>query len=155
MTLALINATFVYRLAITNRGTVPLGPLRITGDMISAHASRAVAEQLDPDPTQAWLSHDFDALPPGETMEIDGELRLPRSEIRPIHTGNASLFVPLVRFTLQTLTGGVPIPLGARVFVVGEEPDQPGGPVRPFRLNEGSRVYSCISQREVDITPEN
>lgn len=152
MTLAMINATFVYRLAIANRGSAPLGPIRITCDMISAHASLATAEQLLPDPAQAWLSHDFDAIPPGESIVIDGELRLPRAEIRPIHSGGSVIFAPLARFTLQTLANGAPTLLGARVFVIGEEAEQPGGPVRPFRLNEGTRSYSRISQREVAIS---
>lgn len=152
MTLAMINATFVYRLTVGNPGAEPLGPLRITCDMISAHASLAAAEQLMPDPSTAWLSHDFDAIPPGESITIDGELRLPRAEIRPIRSGDSAIFAPLARFTLQTLAGRAPALLGARVFVIGEEAEQPGGPVRPFRLNDGTRSYSRISQREVAIS---
>lgn len=151
LTLAMINATFVYRLTIGNPGPHPLGPIRISCDMISAHASLATAEQLVPDPAQAWLAHEFEAIPPGESIVIDGELRLPRAEIRPIRSGQSAIFVPLARFTLQTLAGGAPQLLGARVFVIGEEPEQPGAPVRAFRLNEGTRSYSRISQREVAI----
>ena len=149
MTLALINASLTYRLAIVNRGDRPLGPLRITCDLISAHASLQVAEQLVPDPAQAWLSHDFEALPPGGDLVVDGEVRLPRTEILPVRSGAGSIFVPLARFTVQTLENGRPETVGARVFVVGEEPEQPGAALKPFRLNDGTRSYSRIGQREV------
>lgn len=149
MTMALINATLTYRLAITNHGNTPLGPLRISSDMISAHGSLQAAEQLVPDPDTAGLSHEFEAIPPGESIELNGELRLPRTEILPVRSGNGALFLPLARFTIQTKGEAGLTTAGSRVFIVGEDPDQPGAPLLPFRLNDGTRIYSRVSQREV------
>ena len=151
MTMALINASLSYRLTILNRDAKPLGPLRISCDLISAHASLQAAEQLEPDPEKAWMSHDFEALPPGEHLVVDGEVRLPRAEILPVRSGGNHLFVPLVRFTVQTVDGDATETVGARVFVIGEEPEQAGGALKPFRLNDGTRSYSRIAQREVTI----
>lgn len=151
MTLAMINASLTYRLTITNRDDRPLGPLRITCDLISAHASLLAAEQLTPDPDQAWLSHDFEALPPAGDLVVNGEVKLPRAEILPVRNGQAYLFVPLARFTVQIVENGIPQTIGARVFVIGEEPGEPEAALKPFRLNEGTRSYSRIGQRDVTL----
>lgn len=151
MTMAMINASLTYRLTIASRDGTPLGPLRITCDLIPAHASLQAAEAIVPDPAQPWQSHDFEALPAGEALVVNGEVRLPRTEIVPVRSGANLLFVPLARFTVQTLANGAPETIGAGVFVVGEEPDQPGAGLKPFRLNDGTRSYSRIGQREVTI----
>jgi hypothetical protein len=38
----------------------------------------------------------------------------------------------------------------SRTWVVGEEAEAPGSPLKPFRLDLGPRTYSNVGQRAVD-----
>lgn len=144
MSVSLVNATLHYRLRVTNVSAGPLGPISLGVDMIGAHASLPQAAQLAQDGTSLAEIHRIPALAPGEDVEVAGELRLPLAQIRPIHAGTASLFVPLVR--LQARAAGLAI---TRVVVVGENPAAPEGLLRPFRLDQGPRIFGAISLREL------
>lgn len=144
----LLNATLQYRLTLINRGDVPLADVAVAADMIGAHAALGEA-QLASNDTELIPRHTLPALAPGETAELSGEIRLPLAAIMPIRKGRAQLFVPLVRLraTAQRAGGGQ-VETGT-TFVVGEPPAQPGGGLRPIRLDLGPRIYSRLDQREV------
>ncbi|MFC3173578.1 hypothetical protein ACFOD9_04870 [Novosphingobium bradum] len=146
--LTLVNATLRYRLVLANRTPVPLGPLHIAADMIAAHASISQAALLGQDGAglelRLELRHALAALGPGERAELTGELRLPLADATPIHAGSAALLVPLVRLRVDGAG-----PTRTTALVVGEPPVVPGGPLRPFRLDRGPRLYAAIAQRTV------
>jgi hypothetical protein len=144
---ALVNATLAYRLTLTNRGEAPVGPLRIAGDIISAHASLTTQDQLAlPDASLATI-HQVAALAPGDSVTLSGELRLPLASILPISAGAARVFVPLARFRVEPQDG----PAVTRVFVVGQASEQPGGALRPFPLDRGPGVDRTLGQRELEL----
>jgi hypothetical protein len=139
LSLTLINATLSYRLEVANRGASPIEDLKIGADMISAHASMSREEQLagpSIPPQQRILR-----LDPGQSEVIEGEFRVPFSQIVPIRQGNAALLLPLARFRLET-AGAEPV---VRTFVVGQ-PGQGAG-LQPFRLDLGPRIYPRLAQR--------
>lgn len=138
----LVNATLQYRLTLTNRSAGVLGPLQVAADMIAAHASLPEEAQLGLDGAGLELRHDLPALAPGETAELRGELRLPLASVTPIRSGSASLLVPLVRLRVDGAG-----PARTTALVVGEPPASPGGPLRPFRLDQGPRIFAAVSQR--------
>lgn len=151
LTMALVNATLAYRLSLTNRGDAATGPVSIGCDIISAHASLGDRKQILTGADRTEPSHQFRSLDPGETIALTSNLQLPIAAIRPIRSGEASIFVPLARFCMTVLNGGRPPLVCTRVFVIGESPEQPGQRLRPIRIDKGPRTLSRISQRELEL----
>ncbi|MEY4239460.1 MAG: hypothetical protein RL339_2061 [Pseudomonadota bacterium] len=146
---SLVATTLVYQLRLTNHGEVPLSALAIEGDMIAAHSSLPVEQQIANTEQRLELRHALVALAPGESAEFKGELRLPLAAITPIRAGNAAYFVPLVRLRVEAAQGADETLVIAQTFVIGELPQQPGGALRPFRLDLGPRTFGKVSQRAV------
>lgn len=139
MSLTLMNAALAYRLQVTNRGSTPLTDLSIGADMIAAHASMSREQQLG-GPANGAKAERIERLEPGESRLIQGEFRVPFSQIVPIRKGNAALLLPLARFRVE-VEGAAPV---VRTFAVG----QPGnGALQPFRLDQGPRIYPNLAQR--------
>ncbi len=142
--LSLVYATLQYRLTLSAPESGLSQQWRVLGDMISAHASLSQGEQLAPDPAALPLKHTLEALAPGETREIKGELQLPLNAIRVMRQGQASLFVPLVRLCLAGEQGH----LERRVFTLGVPGE--GSGLAPIRLDTGPRDHAAISVREIE-----
>jgi hypothetical protein len=151
LTMALINATLAYRLSLTNLGDAAIGPVSIAGDIISAHASLGEGKQLLSGVEGAEPGHQLPSLDPGESISLTGELQLPITAIRPVRSGDASLFVPLARFCMTVLNGGRPPLVCTKIFIIGESPEQPEQRLRPIRIDKGPRTLSRISQRELEL----
>ncbi|QSR19762.1 hypothetical protein CA833_21705 [Novosphingobium sp. KA1] len=140
---SLVYATLVYRAALTAPADgIPEGAV-IAADMISAHASLSQAEQLAPDPASIPVRHRFDALAPGETREVNGEIQLPLNAIRPLRQGNATLFVPLLRLFVALPDGSIE----RRVFSLGQPGE--GAGLAPLRIDTGPRDHAPIQAREI------
>ena len=141
---SLVNATLLYRLRLTNLGAHAIGPVAIAADMIGAHASLSDDSQLGRDGSGFELRHELAALGPGESAELQGELRLPLADVTPIRNGIATLIVPLVRMRVEG-----PGIMVTRAVVVGESPVEAGGLLRPFRLDTGPKIFPAVSQRDI------
>jgi hypothetical protein len=141
LSLTLMNATLAYRLEISNRGLAPIEALRVGADMIAAHASMTREQQLSGPGDGAATVQRIERIEPGESRIVEGEFRVPFSQIVPIRQGNAALLLPLARFRLEA-EGAAPV---VRTFAVG----QPGtkAALQPFRLDLGPRVYPKLAQR--------
>ncbi|MEQ1542227.1 MAG: hypothetical protein ABL926_08230 [Novosphingobium sp.] len=149
MSASLMATTLSYRLMVTNHGSQPLSALAVEGDMVSAHASLPPDQQMANGGQRLELRHALVALAPGESAEFTGDFRLPLAAVTPIRSGDAAYFVPLARLRVEAATpNGQPL-ICAQTFVVGEQPETPGGALRPFRLDLGPRTYSRIGQRAV------
>lgn len=144
---AMINASLAYRLTLINRASEATGPLRLAGDIVSAHASLSAEEQLLPADAALAILHEASTLAPGESISLAGELRMPIASILPIHRGGARVFVPLARFRAEAGNGTV----ATRVFVVGQASEQPGGALKPFPLDRGPGVDRGLGQRELGV----
>ncbi|MCW1430545.1 hypothetical protein [Novosphingobium sp. JCM 18896] len=144
---AMVNAALAYRLTLTNRADTETGPLRLAGDIVSAHASLSAEEQLLPVDAALATLHEATNLAPGESISLAGELRMPIASILPIHRGGARVFVPLARFRAEAGNGTVAM----RVFVVGQASEQPGGALKPFPLDRGPGVDRGLGQRELGV----
>jgi hypothetical protein len=140
---SLVYATLVYRITLAAPANgIPTGAV-IAADMISAHASLSQAEQLAPDPASVPIRHRFEALAPGETREVKGEIQLPLNAIRPLRQGNAALFVPLLRLFLALPDGSIE----RRVFSLGLPGE--GAGLAPVRIDTGPRDHAPIQSREI------
>lgn len=150
----LVNATLSYRLTVSNGGHAPLTDIAVGGDMISAHASRPMEEQLGLSGPDLPALHRIPMLAPGEQLVLAGDIRLPLTAITPIRNGAAQLFVPLARFDAwATALGGSAVRARA-AFLVGQMP-QPAetatSRLQPFRLDLGPRVYAQLGQRTLAV----
>jgi len=143
---SIMATTLAYTLRLTNHGAAPLTGLGVEADMVAAHASLPVEQQIASPADRLELRHTVAALGPGESAELSGEMRLPLSAITPIRAGDAAFFVPLARLRVNAADGAAAT---AQTFVVGELPLQPGAALRPFRLDLGPRTYSKLGQRAV------
>lgn len=147
LSVSLVNATLSYQLTLTNTSQQMLRTLTIHGDLISAHASISPEEQFaGPVGTQP-PQHRIQALLPGQSTFLNGQLRLPISAIRPLRRDSAVLFVPLARLRIEA--EGLESVL-IETCVVGQKPAGPGAGLRPFRLDTGPRVYAEIGQHTLD-----
>ena len=144
---AMVNATLAYRLTLTNRSDRPTGPLRIAGDIVSAHASLSAEEQLSPGEATLETIQELAVLMPGESVTLSGELRIPIASILPIHSGGSRVFVPLARFRAETREEAGT----TRIFVIGQAGGQPEGALRPFPLDRGPGVDRGLGQRELEM----
>lgn len=146
---SLMATTLAYRLTLKNHGTTVLNDLAIQGDLIAAHSSLPVEKQIASAEQQLDLRHSLTALPPGEAAEFKGEMRLPLTAITPIRAGNAAYFVALARLRIEVEQATDRPLVLTQTFVVGELPEQPGGALRPFRLDLGPRTFGRLGQRAV------
>ncbi|MGV2495543.1 LPXTG cell wall anchor domain-containing protein [Pelagerythrobacter aerophilus] len=143
---SMMNATFAFRLTLENQSMDRWEGVSIEADLVTAHGSAPIGEQVaDPATALAPLST-LEALEPGDSTEIAGEVRLPLGQVRAIPQGRAAVYVPLLRVRL-TASGKQPI---ARTFLVGQLPDRQGGRLRPFRLDEMPQSYNAIGLRPLD-----
>ena len=146
---SLLATTLTYQLRLTNSGKTPLSALAIEGDMVAAHATLPVDQQIANPDQKLELRHALIELAPGDSAEFKGELRLPLTAITPIRAGTAAYFVPLARLRVEAAQAGNAQLVIAQTFVIGDLPDQPGGALRPFRLDLGPRTYGKLGQRAV------
>ncbi|HUQ12729.1 MAG TPA: hypothetical protein VM055_00445 [Novosphingobium sp.] len=151
MSATLVNTTLSYRLAVTNTGAEALREVIVAGDMIAAHASRAVEELLGPAGTALPELHRIAGLAPGESVTLGGDIRLPLVSITPIRKGNAALFVPLARLRARATDPAGAAVEGGGTFLVGQPGAQgasaKGARLQPFRLDLGPRNYSRLGQQ--------
>ncbi|MFM6932162.1 MAG: hypothetical protein ACKOUT_07955 [Novosphingobium sp.] len=148
MSATLVNTALSWRLIVENRSDKPLGPVVVAGDMIAAHASLSVEQQLATDGQPLELIDDIGVIAPGGQAELRGEFRVPLSSINPIQAGSALLYIPLARFRVEA-EGATTL----ATFAIGETPPVAKAALLPFRLDLGPRVWARISQRQVDRQP--
>lgn len=146
---SLMATTLTYQLTLTNYGAAPLSALAIEGDMVAAHSSLPVEQQIANPDQKLELRHALVELAPGASAEFKGEMRLPLTAITPIRAGNAAYFVPLARLRVQAAQAADESLVIAQTFVIGELPEQPGGALRPLRLDLGPRTFGKLGQRAV------
>lgn len=139
----LINALLSYRVILTNEGGDRLSNLEISGVMAQAEKDVAVS---DLGLTHAPL-HELPALDAGQSVTLQGELRLPLTAIRPISFQSQALFIPLARFAVEYLDGDGEKQRQVAAFVVGREYDPPRQKMAPFRLDLGPGSFSPVGQR--------
>ncbi|AIT79527.1 hypothetical protein JI59_06875 [Novosphingobium pentaromativorans US6-1] len=142
MRLSLFYATLQYRLTLTAEEA--RGPVTVSGDMISAHASLSQDQQLAPQVQDMARLHELRGLEAGGTAQLKGEIQLPLAEIRAMRQGGAALFVPLVRLCL---TGADGLAL-RRVFTLGIPGSGTG--LSPLRTDTGPRTFEPLAAREIE-----
>lgn len=140
--LSLFYATLQYRIRLSAASPHPA--LKVTGDLISAHASLTRDEQLAPQPDDLPVLHSLPGLTDGEAVELKGEIQLPLTAIRALRKGGGAFFVPLARFCLVDEDGEAL----RRIFTVGIRRD--GAGLAPLRIDAGPRNFEPLSVSEIE-----
>jgi hypothetical protein len=140
------NATLAYRITLHNRSARALEQVAVAGELIGAHGSQPLENQIASCGAELPELHRVERLSLGQSRTLDGTLTLPLEAIVPIRQGSAALFVPLFRLVVAG-TGMEPL---ARTFVVGQPSAGATGRLTPFRLDEPPRSYQPIGQRALD-----
>ncbi len=144
LALSMMNATLSYRISITPGAGIETEAMTIGADMIAAHASLPIGQQLADPAIMLPERHNGIALRAGESLELNGTITLPIAAIRPIRQGNAALFVPLVRLTFDNVGQAV----DPMTFVLGEDSKLQTGKLQPLRIDTGPRtVRQMIARR--------
>ena len=145
LSITLTAATLAYRITLSNSGKTPLHDVAIAGDMISAHASLSQDQQLASLNSALNACHSIARIPPGQTVQVMGEFRLPLPLIQPIRRGDAALFVPLARLRVEATGDGKGVMV--KTALIGQRSTRPGGVLQPFRLDPGPRIYREVTQK--------
>ncbi len=144
LALSMMNATLSYRISITPGAGIETEAMTIGADMVAAHASVPVGQQLADTAIMLPIRHTDIVLRDGESLELNGTIALPIAAIRPIRQGNAELFVPLVRLTFDN----VGQPVDPMTFVLGEDSKLQTGKLQPLRIDTGPHtVRQMIARR--------
>ena len=157
------HAVLRYRLGVTNRGEMAVGPVLIEA-VLSAPPLDGLTDPAN-HPSETACIHRLEALAPGERGQLDAQLSLPLSEVAATRVGAAQLFVPVVMLHAEAAASdAAELPEGAvpevvassdALFMVGEcsDPQDNGeeeGHLAPFRLDMGPRMATTLTQRALD-----
>ena len=145
LTRSVMNATLHYRVILTNRSENALGAAELGVDMIGAHGSAPVDEQVANPAHKLELRRTFERIAPSQSVRYEGQIAIPLSQARVIRQGNAALFIPLLRVRVD----GVSEEPQLKTFVIGQGAGN-GGRVMPFRLDDGPREFQPIAARALD-----
>lgn len=143
----LVNTTLAYRIVALNRGHEPLEDIAIGGDMVAAHSSRPMEEQLGLVGPELPPIHRIDRLDPGAEVVLQGEMRLPLAAVMPIRHAEQALFVPLARLDAWASAPGGRAVRARAAWLVGQEARPAAARLQPFRLDLGPRIWADLGQR--------
>lgn len=146
----LINASLNYHLILANTGDEALHGIVVGADIVAAHASLQLSQQLAGPDERLEARHRIAVIEPGQQLELRGSVQLPIADILPIRHGEALLFIPLLRLRIDMASHGQPI---LRTLVAGRVPQQAGKGLQPLRLDLGPRIYGDVGQRPINAAP--
>ena len=148
--MALANVHLRYRLAVTNHGDAPLGPVILAAEMTSPPATTPPPTALPAPQSQLAERQSLTTLAPGARVEITDELRLPLGLTEAIALGGARMLVPLVRLRVEAGRADQP-PLSLRQdYVVGMVEGAAAGHLSPFRLDLGPHIRTDVAAKPVE-----
>ena len=145
LTRSVMNAVLEVEIAVTNNGPGAIQDLQVGAEMVSAHNSLALEEQLAEQDRPIRAVQTIARITPGSSRAITAAVRLPVSALAPIRQGKGHVFVPL----LQLKCWGHTVPAQVRNFVVGQ-PNPGSSRLQPFRLDEPPRSYQPLGARALD-----
>ena len=145
LTRSVMNAVLEVEITVTNNGPGAIQDLQVGAEMVSAHNSLALEEQLAGPDRPIPAVQTIARITPGSSRAVTAAVRLPVSALAPIRQGKGHVFVPL----LQLKCSGDTVPSRVRNFVVGQ-PNPGSSRLQPFRLDEPPRSYQPLGARALD-----
>ena len=152
---SLMGVTIAYGLLLHNRGVRPAQDVLVRGIIGNGGANQqALLDGFFIGETGLPL-HAAVALAPGETLRLEGELRLAPDQIVPVPMGDRSLLIPIAAFDTSYQYSDAADDKGrtARAFIVGQEQEPPAERLAPLRLDQGPRHYRRPAARAAAELP--
>ena len=152
---SLMGVTIAYGLLLHNRGVRPAQDVLVRGIIGNGGANQqALLDGFFIGETGLPL-HAAVALAPGETLRLDGELRLAPDQIVPVPMGDRSLLIPIAAFDVTYQYSDAEDDKGrtARAFIVGQEQEPPAERLAPLRFDQGPRQYRRPAARAAAELP--
>lgn len=152
---SLMGVTIAYALLLHNRGSLAAQDVLVRGIIGNGGANQqALLDGFFIGETGLPL-HAAVALAPGETLRLDGELRLAPDQIVPVPMGDRSLLIPIAAFDVTYQVNDAADDKGrtARAFIVGQEQEPPAERLAPLRFDQGPRQYRRPAARAAAELP--
>jgi LPXTG-motif cell wall-anchored protein len=144
------EAVVHYALSLTNQGDADARNIRIDPRLFNAGAEgEMMAFFQGPIHEQSGSPHVV--LPPGGSLKLNGQVAMPKAELREIEVGGRRIFVPMVAINVAYDWAGGGSGRTSRSWLVGREAESPSAKMGPFRLDLGPRIYRSVGRREARL----
>ena len=148
-TATLTETVVNFELEIANTGESAARNLRIDVKMFNAGAEQdreigAFFRTAGRETTKLNLP----GLPAGTSGLIQGEVAMPRDEMRAVVLDEKYLFVPVIAVNALYDWGEGRSGQTSKSYVVGRELQQPSEKMGAFRVDQGPRVWRTVGQRQ-------
>ncbi|HYG48081.1 MAG TPA: hypothetical protein VD846_09080 [Allosphingosinicella sp.] len=139
-----------YALTLTNKGDAEARNIRIDPRLFNAGAEgEMMAFFQGPIHEQSGSPHV--TIPPGRTLKLNGEVAMPKAELREIELQGRRIFVPMVAINVAYDWADGGTGRTSRSWLVGREAETPSEKMGPFRLDLGPRIYRSVGRREARL----
>ena len=142
-----------YEMVLRNTGEDSARNIRIDTRMFNASQQNAVAAFLK-GPIHEQSGSPLVRIAPGEELRLNGQIAMPKAQVKGIEVQGRSIFVPIVAINVAYDWGVDGHPGTGRTslsWLVGREPETPSEKMGPFRLDLGPRVYRSVGQRPTEL----
>jgi hypothetical protein len=140
-----------YDLILRNAGAIPAGNIRIDARMFNADEEQAMADFLAAPLHERSGSPDVQ-IAPGDTLELQSAIAMPKKDVRAIDVQGLAIFVPMVAVNVAYDYAKARAGRTSKSWLVGREaaPEAAaqGAKMGAFRLDQGPRIYRQVGRRE-------
>ena len=143
------EAVVHYALTVTNQGDSEARNIRIDPRLFNAGAEGDMAAFFQ-GPIHEVSGSPQVVIAPGGTLRLNGQVAMPKEELREIEMAGRRIFVPMVAINVAyDWAGGSG--RTSRSWLVGREAESPQAKMGPFRLDLGPRIYRSVGRREARL----
>jgi hypothetical protein len=139
-----------YALALTNKGDSEARNIRIDPRLFNAGAEGEMMDFFQ-GPIHEQSGSPHIVIAPGQTLRLNGEVAMPRADLREIEMAGRRIFVPMVAINVAYDWAGGGGGRTSRSWLVGREAETPSEKMGPFRLDLGPRIYRSVGRREARL----
>jgi hypothetical protein len=141
------EAVVHYALTLTNQGDAPAHNIRIDPRLFNASAEGEMMAFFQGSIHEKSGSPHV-VIAPGGTLKLNGQVAMPKAELREIEIAGRRIFVPMVAINVAYDWAGGGKGRTSRSWLVGREAETPSAKMGPFRLDLGPRIYRSVGRRE-------
>jgi hypothetical protein len=139
-----------YALTVTNQGDAEARNIRIDPRLFNAGAEGDMAAFFQ-GPIHEQSGSPQVVIAPGATLKLNGQVTMPKADLREIELAGRRIFVPMVAINVAYDWAGGGTGRTSRSWLVGREAETPQAKMGPFRLDLGPRIYRSVGRREARL----
>jgi hypothetical protein len=141
------EAVVHYALTLTNQGDAAAGNIRIDPRLFNASAEGEMMAFFQ-GPIHEKSGSPHVVLAPGASLKLNGQVAMPKADLREIEVAGRRIFVPMVAINVAYDWAEGGSGRTSRSWLVGREAESPSAKMGPFRLDLGPRIYRSVGRRE-------